>query len=343
MSEPDGTLGPEVETAPFPPASGALLVVQARQSLDVVDWAARSRAFIERRLLTWGALLFRGFGLDSTERARTFAAAISDEFPPFPEESSPRSRLDGPVYTSTDYPAAYPIQFHNEHSYASEWPMKLYFACLTPASRGGETPLASSRRILRRLSPSTQSAFRARGIMYARTFTPGAGLTWQVALKTDDRATAEAYCAQRSIDWAWLPGDRLRTRQVRAAIVRHPLTGDEVWFNHGWFFNLEALRPVELRDYLRTQPEDSLPNQTYFGDGTPIPKEILQELEAVYASEGFAFPWARGDLLVIDNMLTAHARSPYTGSRKVVVLMADRCRRSDLRPFTAASRSDRFP
>jgi hypothetical protein len=37
---------------------------------------------------------------------------------------------------------------------------------------------------------------------------------------------------------------------------------------------------------------------------------------------GFDVPWRRGDLLLIDNMLTAHGRRPCTGDRRVLVAMS---------------------
>ncbi len=41
-------------------------------------------------------------------------------------------------------------------------------------------------------------------------------------------------------------------------------------------------------------------------------------------------PWQEGDILLIDNMLAAHARSPFTGPRKVLVAMADPHTRDDV-------------
>jgi alpha-ketoglutarate-dependent taurine dioxygenase len=34
------------------------------------------------------------------------------------------------------------------------------------------------------------------------------------------------------------------------------------------------------------------------------------------------FPWQSGDVILLDNMLMAHGRTPFAGSRKVVAGMA---------------------
>jgi len=42
----------------------------------------------------------------------------------------------------------------------------------------------------------------------------------------------------------------------------------------------------------------------------------------VLDQQRIVFPWLTGDVLMLDNMLTAHARDPFEGPRKVVVAMA---------------------
>ncbi len=68
--------------------------------------------------------------------------------------------------------------------------------------------------------------------------------------------------------------------------------------------------------------EENLPRNAYFGDGSPIPDADLDAVRAAYAAETIAFPWQAGDILVLDNVLAAHGRRPFQGTRKIVVGMA---------------------
>ena len=308
-----------------------ILVIEPTDSLDLEIWALQNRKLVEQRLAQYGAVLFRGWGIDSAELLWKVSSALAVDLPAFSEESSPRHRLTENVFTSTDYRAEYPIQLHSEYSYAGEWPMKLIFGCLQPADRGGETPIASTTAILARLSSATRALFRERNIMYVRTYRTGVGVGWQDTFATNDRAVVETRCHERGIRLEWLADGALRTRQVGAAIVHHPSTGVEVWFNHAFFFNVAAIEPLEMRQFFLEEGEDTWSTQTYFGDGTRIPDDVLEELREAYKSEKVACPWQRGDVFLLDNMLTAHGREPFEGSRRIAVVMADKMRRADLR------------
>ena len=52
-------------------------------------------------------------------------------------------------------------------------------------------------------------------------------------------------------------------------------------------------------------------------------RQVFDQVRAVWAEETVSFPWAEGDVLMLDNMLVAHARRPFEGPRKVVVAMAE--------------------
>lgn len=307
-----------------------LVIRPAVDGLDPLAWARGHRELVEERLQKHGAVLFRGFAIASVEAFHAFVEAAVGELMEYKERSSPRHEQGDRVYTSTDYPPSQKIFLHNEHSYARRFPMKLFFCCLTPAEEGGQTPIADTRRIFRRIPPSIRERFAEKGWMYVRNFGDGFGLPWQTVFQTSDPAEVEAYCARNDIQCEWKPGNRLRTRQVRPAKAVHPRTGEETWFNHATFFHVSTL-PAEMRDGLLADfAEDDLPNNTYYGDGTPIEAETMESLRAAYREETVTFDWEKGDVLLVDNMLASHARESFRGARRVLVAMADPYERHDL-------------
>jgi alpha-ketoglutarate-dependent taurine dioxygenase len=298
-------------------------------SIDPLRWLGDAAPELLRLLEHSGALLLRGFGLRGTAGFARAVEALSPNVARFDEESSPRRAVGGAVSTSTDYPAAYPIQFHNEYSYSAAWPLRLFFFCGKPAERGGETPIADSRRVLERISDATRARFERRGVLYHRRFSPNLGVDWRRAFHTDDESQVSAKCDALGIQAIWEDGE-LRTRQTGTAIVRHPHTGEESWFNHAFIFNVRSLEPIELREALMLESPDKLLTSTFYGDGEPIEDAVIEELRQAYAAEALRFPWQAGDLLAIDNMLCSHSRAPFRGARQVFTVMTDKICRKDL-------------
>ena len=306
-----------------------LVIEPGLSGVDPIAWAAHHREFIESSLARYGGILFRNFEIGDAERFSQFMQAITRELLEYNERSSPRTQVSDHVYTSTDYPADHSIFLHNENSYQRTWPMRIFFFCETPAESGGETPIADCRRIYARLSPSLRERFIARNWMYVRNFGDGFGLPWQTVFQTSDRRVVEEHCRANGIEVTWKDGDRLRLRAVRRAVYRHPQTGEHVWFNHATFFHVTTMEP-SVRDMLMAEvAEDDLPTNSFYGDGSPIEADVLNELRESYHSETVIFPWQRGDVLLLDNMLAAHGRMPYTGTRKILVGMAQPLSASD--------------
>jgi hypothetical protein len=230
--------------------------------------------------------------------------------------------VTGDVYTSTDYPADQPIFVHNELSYSYSWPMRIAFFCVEAPTSGGETPIADTRMVLELIDPEIRARFGEKRVMYLRNHQPGLGHSWQSAFQSTDPAVVEAYCRGAGLDVEWIDGRGLRTRRVAAAIARHPVTRELVWFNHAAFFHVSTLEPG-LRSALQAQVrEEDLPSQSFYGDGSPIEPSVLDMLRSAYEQATVSFPWRQGDVLLLDNMLVAHGRSPFDGPRLVVVAMA---------------------
>lgn len=300
-----------------------LEVRPAVKGLELTAWAANNRAFIDVSLLKHGGILFRDFNVKTAEQFAQFMRAVTDELLEYNERSSPRTQVSDNVYTSTDYPAAHSIFVHNENSYQRVWPMKIFFYCATPADVGGETPITDCRRVFARLTPRLRERFAEKQWMYVRNFGDRLGLPWETVFQTTERAVVEERCERSRIEATWKDGERLRLRAIRPAVRKHPRTGEPVWFNHATFFHITTLERETREALLAEYAEDELPTNTFYGDGSPIEPELLEELREAYRQETIVFPWQAGDILLLDNMLAAHGRAPYAGARKILVGMAD--------------------
>ena len=311
-----------VKTSHFDANAAPFVVEPAQPDVDLVAWSRDHREFLEANLVQHGALLMRGFDIRSVERFEEFVAVTSAGALEYSERSSPRSRVAGNIYTSTDYPSSETIFLHNEQSYNLLFPLKIYFYCVTPPAEGGQTPIADTRRILAAIDPAVRKRFADHGYMYVRNFGHGFGLSWQETFQTDRKTDVEQYCREHQIDCEW-HGERLRTRQVRPAIARHPRTGEQAWFNHATFFHVSTLASTIREPMLAELGEENLPNNTYYGDGSTIEPDVMDHLRDVYVQHKLLFDWRQFDVLMVDNMLASHGREAFNGERRVVAALAD--------------------
>jgi len=321
----------QIQTSYFSADQVLPLIIQpTTPGLDLSSWAETQRDFIDSELLKHGAILFRNFSVNSPEQFEHFIGTLYNEALKYRERSSPRHEVSGNIYTSTDYPPEHYIFLHNEHSYSATFPLRILFYCDLASQQGGETPIADCRKIYQRIDPVIRQRFIDKGWMYMRNFNDGFGLPWETVFQTSDKKAVEEYCAKAKIEVEWKSGNRLRTRQVRPAVATHPDTGEQIWFNHLTFFHITTLEPM-IQELLRAQfADEDLPNNTYYGDGTPIEPEVTEALRNAYLSEQVMFPWQKGDVLLVDNMLCAHARQPFSGPRKILVGMAKPHTRTDI-------------
>jgi alpha-ketoglutarate-dependent taurine dioxygenase len=290
--------------------------------LDLIDWAGSERAFIEASLLKSGAILFRGFGIDSLTRFEQFAQAACPRL--FGDYGDlPREEMGGKIYGSTPYPAEKAILFHNESSHTHQWPMKIFFHCRKAAEQGGETPIVDCRRVYQRLDPEIRERFEKKRLLYVRNFTDGLDVSWQDFFRTSDRAAVEEYCMRNSIQFEWKANNGLRTRQQGIAVAKHPKTGERIFFNQIQLHHIGFLSPEVRSSLLSLFEEEDLPRHVYHGDGSPIEEEVIQQIRKVYEECAVEFRWQEGDVMMLDNMLVAHARNPYVGRRKIVVAMGE--------------------
>lgn len=312
----------DYETTRFAKGQPLPLIINSREQKSINTVEDEARALALQIMQNTGGVLFRGFTVSSPLEFKRFAASFGKPLGSYEFGSTPRSKVFSGVYSSTEYPAYQSIPLHNEQSYTSQWPEWIWFHCMKPSSTGGETPIADSRLVFQRIPETIREEFLAKELLYVRNYSESLDLPWQQVFNTQDRNQVERYCKNQGIDWEWKANGELRTQQRCQAAVQHPQTGEWVWFNQAHLFHISAVEP-DLRATLTSAVgEDSLPRNVYFGDGSPIPDATLDRIRAVYSETAVAFPWQAGDVLMLDNLLAAHGRNPFTGDRKVIVAMA---------------------
>jgi alpha-ketoglutarate-dependent taurine dioxygenase len=306
-----------------------LLVTPAIDGLDFINWPQNHQDWLKTKLLKHGGILFRNSNIKNIDGFQKFIASISSELLDYTYRSTPRSQVDGKIYTSTEYPANQSIPQHHEMAYSRNWPGKIWFFCVTASETGGETPIADARRVFARIPQKIKEKFIAKKVMYVRNYGDGLDLTWENVFQTNNQDQVEQICRQRGIEWEWKGNNRLTTKQICQATTTHPQTGDVVWFNQAHLFHISNL-PSQVQELLLEGfGEEGLPRNSYYGDGSPIEASFLQEIREIYDQEMVMFSWQPGDILMLDNMLASHGRKPFTGSRKVVVGMAEEYRSPD--------------
>lgn len=344
-----GPAAPEPQTRSSLLAPGRefpVVIEPASQDLDPIAWARGQRDFIESTLCRHGGILFRGFGLKTPADFEAFAEAIQPglygAYGDLPKKEGGKN-----TYRSTPYPERQMILYHNESAHLERWPRKQWFFCELPSPVGGATPIVDCREMLRVLPPDVVRQFEQKELLYVRTFAPRFDVSWQDFFKTDDAAAVEARCDAAGVEWRWIdvPGSggaqrEFQTRTRCPAVIVHPVTGERSFFNQVQLHHVFCLDAELRRDLLAMVGVERLPRNVMYGDGTPIPDEVMEIVGQAYERCAVRFDWRHGDVVMLDNMLAAHARDPYQGPRKIVVAMGDMVERARLAPaaMSAAER-----
>ncbi|MBW4592770.1 MAG: amino acid adenylation domain-containing protein [Brasilonema angustatum HA4187-MV1] len=319
-----------IKTTYLQPGQTFPLIIQPNaDEIDFVAWVKTNQQFIETELLKHGAILFRGFNVDSVSEFESVAQAICPDL--FGEYGDlPRAGESGKVYGSTPYPPDTAILFHNESSHLHQFPLKIWFFCVQPAKLGGETPIIDCRKAYQLLNSNLRERLAEKKLMYTRHYTDGLDVSWQDFFRTNDKSIVENYCRQAGIDFEWYHNDNLVTRQIRPAVAVHPKSSERVFFNQIQLHHIAYLDTEVRESLLSLFGEKKLPRNVYYGDGTPIEDEVIAEINEVFQQSKTSFPWQKGDILMLDNMLVAHGRYPYEGLRKIVVAMGEMIQSQDI-------------
>ena len=307
-------------------------LLRAEATGDAPGWAAEHRDALRAVVAEHGSVLVRGLGLRDAAGTGAVFSRLATGLMTEKEVFAPRRTYSDGVYSSSKWPPNQPMCMHHELSYTLEFPGMMMFACLSAPTDGGATAVADSPTVLDALPAELTERFEREGWLLTRSYNDEIGASIAEAFGTEDRGAVESYCRANAIEFEWQPDGGLRTRQRRSAVVRHPVTGQRCWFNQIAFLNEWTMAP-EVREYLvDVYGADGLPFNTRFGNGEAIGEDVVQLLNGVYEANTAREPWQAGDLMLVDNIRTAHSREPFEGPREVLVAMADPVHLADCSP-----------
>ena len=131
----------------------------------------------------------------------------------------------------------------------------------------------------------------------------------------------ESLAATKGYHITWEESGNLYLWQNRPAFIRHPLTGEKIWFNQAHNHRASNFKHMPGFPLDVQTPDEKYPAHSYYGDGSEIEREVIQHIRATSWECAVGFQWRSGDLLVLDNLAVQHARIGFTGNRKILAYL----------------------
>ncbi|TYH14574.1 hypothetical protein ES288_A06G231300v1 [Gossypium darwinii] len=286
-------------------------------SLSVFSEAIKfHKPFLDSLLLKSGALLFRGFPVKTAKDFNDVVEAFGFEELPYVGGAAPRTNVVGRVFTANESPPDQKIPFHHEMAQVPEFPSKLFFFCEVEPGSGGETPIVLSHIVYEKMKekyPEFVDRLEVHGLLYTRVLgedddpSSPIGRGWKSTFLTSDKAVAEERAAKLGMKLEWLSNGVKTVMGPIPAIKYDKSRHRKIWFNSmvaaytGW-------------EDARNDPVKAVT----FGDGQPLPADIIYDCLKILEDECVSIPWKKGDVMLIDNLATLHSRRSFTPPRRVL-------------------------
>lgn len=325
--------------------------IKGHQVPYLIQYIREHKDDINAKILSHGAVLFRGFNVNQPTEFEAIAQSIDSDLKNDYLGTSPRNIVEGTqyVFSASELPPYFPIMQHCEMSFLPSAPRRLMFFCHEAPRVGGETPICDFRKLTSDMDPKIKEEFVKKGIKVIRNYcAPGNEKKdsfqlkpWTDMFQTKDKAVVEKKCAENNITVQWLKDDALRLISTQDAFKTHLITGDVAWFNHlqvfhmvgaateyakiarrqntisAWALHLYLQATTLIKQYTEKPEERAM--HICFADDTEIPTSYIQHVQDLIWDNMYFLKWEKGDVIVIDNFSTSHGRMPYKGPRKIYI------------------------
>lgn len=292
---------------------------------------------ISQALLKEGAILFRGFALETPSDFNHSVQALGfGELLNYVGGDSPRDKVEGKIYTSTEAPPNLKIPLHHEMSFIKYFPRHIYFFCVQPPLEGGQTIIADGRKVYQDMDERIKARFSVNQLKYVSHYWGNSPLfslmhkwtrghkSWMEAFESTSKEEVEAYCEKSDFSYKWHKRSWLEINQICSAIIDHPVTKEKIWFNQAHLYDYNP-RLIGKLNYLATKlvyaRKHTKMHEIYFDDNNRVERKDLYTIMDVLDKNTVAFNWRKGDFLLLDNVLAMHGRAPFKGKRRILTAL----------------------
>ncbi|KAK7858205.1 clavaminate synthase-like protein At3g21360 [Quercus suber] len=286
-------------------------------SLSLFTQAIKTeKTFLDSVLHKSGAVLLRGFPVNTAGDFNDVVEAFGFEELPYVGGAAPRNKVVGRVFTTNDSPPDQKIPFHHEMAQVTTFPSKLFFFCEVEPGSGGETPIVLSHLVYEKMKerhPEFLERLEEHGLLYTRVIgedddlSSPIGRGWKSTFLTKDKSVAEERAANLGTKLEWLE-DSVKTIMGPLPAIKFDKTRQrKIWFNSMVFAYIGW-------EDARNDPVKAVT----FGDGKPLPADIVNDCLNILEGESVAFPWQKGDVLLLDNWAALHSRRSFDPPRRIL-------------------------
>jgi hypothetical protein len=292
------------------------LIVLPRAAASLQDQAGALQSCVARYLPRMGVIVFRGFPVRDRHQFETFVA-ISSNSPHTPRARSvPFARPAEPDRAIPVHPTAQRglvrrnasravAALQAERWYCRRHPERIWLHCVR---RGPFVSVADAREVCAALPSELRERWSQHGVQLARSYPAFGGSSWQSIFGTDDPRSVEAWCRAEGFTWEWQSQQRLRIQKVCPAVTKHEKSGASAWFNAA-----HALLSPSREGHGAERALEVLA-----GTGERLAEADVLAISRAFESAKLVVPCEPGDVVLLDNVLTAHAAECWPASEPPV-------------------------
>jgi len=308
----------QVNGLDFPVLVTAQEQPEKQDKAQFLTWVKTNKTILHDYLIKHGAVLFRGFPLESATEFEQMLNQTDYKNMPYVGGAAPREQVtQSRIVTANESPATETIPFHHEMAQVPTPPGYIYFYCEKSAKKGGATSILHSGEICQALfdiNPEFARKIEEDGVRYVRVMpeltdkSSAIGRSWKDTFQVDNKEDAEVVMREAGMTWQWLENGDVKTQTKTLPAIRFDEeTQQKVFFNSivavftGW---------NDSRNKGETAVET--------GKGDFMDADTITKLVTKMDEMCVNFKWHEGDVLWVNNYTVLHAREPFEGERRIL-------------------------